>query len=170
MAARDLVLTLAVSAAAATLLVSDYLSTPFDSMFDAEAAGSGVPGSLLRALARKESGFRADAVGAVNSNGSRDYGLMQINDATARSMGLDVGQLLEPRYCIHAAAGLLLRIKRELGTAYSSQTWVAAYNAGSPAILKRGVFNVAYTSEVSWHWQLYRIAELVKGIGLGGVA
>lgn len=168
MAARDLVLTIAVSTVAASLIAADYLSTPFDAMFDAEAAASGLPGTLLRALARHESGFRPDAVGPVNPNGTRDYGLMQINEATARALGLEVSRLLEPRYCIHAAAALLLRLRRELGTAFSPQTWVAAYNAGSPAILKRGVFNVVYTSEVTWHWQLYRLAELLKGLGLGG--
>jgi soluble lytic murein transglycosylase-like protein len=166
--ARELQVVLAVSTAAAALLVADYVSTPFDAIFDAEGDASGVPGTLLRAIARHESGFRADVVGVPNPNGTRDYGLMQINDATARAMGLEVGKLLDPRYNVHAAVALLLRLKRELGNAYSPQTWIAAYNAGSPAILKRGVFNVAYTSEVTWHWQLYQLGSLVKSIGLGG--
>jgi len=163
MARADLILTLAVSAVAAAALVADYASTPFDAMFDAEDAASGIPGTLLRAIARRESSFRPSVIGPPNSNGTRDYGLMGINDATAKSVGLDVSQLLDPRYNIHAGAALLLRLRRELGAQFSPQTWVAAYNAGSPAILSRGVFNVAYTSEVSWHWQLYRLAQLLQG-------
>jgi soluble lytic murein transglycosylase-like protein len=165
---RDVMLTITVAAAAAGLLVADYVSTPFDPIFDSEGDASGIPATLLRAFARQESSFRPDVIGAPNANGTRDYGLMGINDATARAMGLEVGKLLDPRYNVHAAVALLLRLKRELGTAYSPQTWIAAYNAGSPAILRRGVFNVAYTSEVNWHWQLYQLASLVKNLGLGG--
>jgi len=166
--ARDLVLPLVIAAGAAVVLAADYMSTPFDAVFDAEEAGSGVPGTLLRALARKESSFRPTAVSPPNTNGSVDWGLMQVNERTARALGFEVSKLLDPRYNVHVAAAVLLQLRRELGTSYSPQTWIAAYNAGAPAILKRGVFNLAYTSEVHWHWQLYQLAQLVKGLGGGG--
>ncbi|CSE45098.1 transglycosylase SLT domain-containing protein [Shigella sonnei] len=38
-----------------------------------------IPSSLLKAIAEKESGFNKFAVN-VNNNGSKDYGIMQIND------------------------------------------------------------------------------------------
>ncbi|CAD7088847.1 unnamed protein product [Hermetia illucens] len=43
----------------------------------------GIPKSELPdwvCLVQHESGFRTDAVGALNSNGTRDYGLFQINN------------------------------------------------------------------------------------------
>lgn len=163
MARSDLVLTLAVTAAAGAALVADYLATPFDSIFEAEEKYSAVPATLLSAIARQESGFRASVVGMPNSNGTRDYGLMGINDATARALKLEVSQLLDPAYNVRAGARILNALARELGAQWSPYTWVAAYNAGSPAILKRGVFNVGYASAVTWHWQLYRLAQLLQG-------
>lgn len=161
---RDLILTLAVGAVAAAALTKGYSSTPYDAGFDRIGAARGVPPDLLRALARHESNFNPRAVNAMNDPGEgRDVGLMQVNERTARAMGRDLARLLEPAYSIETAAMLLVSLKRELGDLWSTQTWIAAYNAGSPAIRRRGVFNVAYTSAVLWHLQLYQLAGLVKG-------
>lgn len=166
MAASDLAITATVTVAAAALLSRDYRETPFDALFESEAKRTGVPSDLLRAIARQESTFNAGAVSPVNRNGTRDYGLMQVNEATARAMGRDVGLLLVPAYNVAVAADYLRAIKRELGPLWSEWTWVAAYNAGSPAIRARGVFNVAYASAVTWHLNLYRLAGLMRARGL----
>ncbi len=160
---RELVLTIAVGAAAAALLVADYQKTPFDDLFDDVARRRTLPADLLRALARHESRFRSDAVSGPNTNKTRDYGLMQVNEATARALGRDVKRLLEPAYNVETAAELLVRLRRELGELWSLHTWIAAYNAGSPAIKRHGVFNAAYVASVSWHHTLYQLAGLVSG-------
>lgn len=164
MSGRDLILTAAVGAAAALVLTRDYQLTPYDAEFNRIGAARGVPSDLLRALARHESNFNPRAVNSMNDPGEgRDVGLMQINERTARAMGRDLARLTEPAYSIETAAMLLVSLKRELGDLWSYQTWIAAYNAGSPAIRRRGVFNVAYVSAVSWHFQLYQLAGLMKG-------
>lgn len=170
MTGRDIAITLALTAVAAAAVTADYIATPFDPLFEAESKRSGVPADLLRALARHESGFRPTAVSEANRNGTRDRGLMQINEATAQALGLDQTRLLEPAYNIAAAAKLLAQLKRELGPRFSPYTWVAAYNAGSPAIIKRGVFNTAYAASVTFHWQLYQVAAALKALGSGQAA
>ncbi len=158
-------LEIAVGLVAAGALASDYMKTPFDATFERVAASSGVPADLLRALARHESGFRPSAISPVNANGTRDYGLLQINEATARALGREVSRLTDPAYNVETAAVLLKRIRVELKDRFAPYTWVAAYNAGAPAILRRGVFNAAYASAVTWHWQMYQLATLLKGGG-----
>lgn len=163
MARDELVLTFAIGAGAAALLTIGYLETPFDRDFEEVGAARGIDPDLLRAIARQESQFVPTAVSQANRNGTRDFGLMQVNEATARALGRDQARLLEPRYSIDTAAELLQRIRSELGGKLSEWTLIAAYNAGSPAILSRGVFNVAYASAVSWNLSLYRLARLLKG-------
>lgn len=162
-ASGEVVLALAVAIGAAAWVTKGYASTPYDRQFADSAARWGVPADLLRALARHESGFNPRARNDRNDPGEgADVGLMQINERTARALGLDVARLPEPGYSIEAAARLLASIRRELGPIFSHQTWVAAYNAGSGAIRRRGIFNVPYVSAVSYHWQLYQLAGLLQ--------
>jgi len=160
---EQLALTLTLTAAAAAVLVLDHVSTPFDALFEQESKRTGVPADLLRAIARRESGFRAGAIGKPNSNGTKDWGLMQVNDRTAAHYGVQPAQLLDPATCVRVAADYLVDLHRELGSAWSEWTWIAAYNAGAPAIKSRGVFNVTYAGDVFWNFTLYRIAALVRG-------
>jgi soluble lytic murein transglycosylase-like protein len=163
----DRVLTLSVAGAAALFLVRDHLSVPFDASFQAVAQARGVPSHLLKAIARVESGFKVAARNTRNDPGEGDdVGLMQINVRTARALRRDVARLAtDAAYSIDTAAELLVALKRELGDKFSLLTWAAAYNAGAPAIRRRGVFNDAYASRVLWHSMLYQLADLTKGRG-----
>jgi len=161
-----ILLTVAVAAVAAGAMAADHLTTPYDALFETIGKAKGVPSDLLRALARHESGFNPRARNDRNDPGEgADIGLMQVNERTARALGRDVGRLTEPAYCVETAAILLVQVKRELGSLYSIQHLIAAYNAGSPAIRRRGIFNVAYTSAVFWHFQLYQLGGLLKARG-----
>jgi hypothetical protein len=123
-----------------------------------------IPGELLRAIARVESSFRPNARNDKNDPGEgADIGLMQINERTARALKRDVSLLNDPAYNLETACLLLVSLRRELGPKFSLMTWAAAYNAGAPAIRRRGVFNQAYASNVVWHALLYQIASGLRG-------
>ena len=151
------------TAAAGAVVLADHGHTPFDALFERVGLEQSVDPDLLRAIARRESSFVASAVSPPNANGTRDYGLMQINEATARALGRDAAKLLDPEYNVRTAVELLKRLKQELGSQFDSMTWVAAYNAGSPAIKARGIFNVVYVSGVVFHWLAYTLARQAKG-------
>jgi hypothetical protein len=65
---------------------------------------------LLRAIARQESSFRADAVNE-NTNGTRDIGVMQINtwwlDGPLGKAGITEDHLFQPCVNIHVGAWIL---------------------------------------------------------------
>lgn len=99
---------------------------------------------LLRAIAKQESNFDPRAVNDSNTNGSTDYGLMQINSMwlpILATIGIDAQRLLnEP--CVNIAVGGLIlhgNIKR-YGMSWEA---VGAYNAASPDKRKRYAARVA---------------------------
>lgn len=160
----DLVLTIAIAAVAAAAVTKTYQRTPYDAEFERLGTAYNVPPDLLRAIGRKESGFNARAINDRNDPGEgRDLGVMQVNERTARALQRDPARLFEPGYNIETAAILLRALRRELGDQFTTHTWIAAYNAGSPAIRRRGIFNSAYTGEVLLHLQFYQLAGLLKG-------
>jgi soluble lytic murein transglycosylase-like protein len=150
---------LAASFAAA---VVRHRKTPFDSLFEEQGKLYRIEPDMLRAIAKTESDMQPTAVSKPNVNGSRDYGLMQVNDRTAKVLGLsDPKALLDPAVAIRTASILLDRLRTELGASFNPYTWVASYNAGSPAIKARGIFNLEYVSRVFFHWQLFAIGRAV---------
>lgn len=153
-------LTVAGGAIAFMTLAARYSKkTPFDLEFDAAAAKWKVDPDLLRAIAHQETGGKFDplALGAKNTNGTRDYGLMQINETTARHFGVDPQTILgDAALAIDLACRLLTSLKQELGSLFTPWTWVAAYNAGAPAIRQHGIVNMPYAASVMFHWQMYK--------------
>lgn len=149
------------AAAAFTVDVTRHKQTPYDALFEASASQYKLEVNLLRSIAMTESSMKADAIGKPNRNGSRDYGLMQINDRTAAHYKVPLNMLLDPGVSIRLAARLLADIRSELGSVYNKWTLIAAYNAGSPAIKRRGIFNSAYVASVLYHWQLFAIGKVI---------
>ncbi|HCS2450962.1 TPA: transglycosylase SLT domain-containing protein, partial [Shigella flexneri] len=90
-----------------------------------------IPSSLLKAIAEKESRFNKSAVN-VNNNGSKDYGIMQINDFHSkrlREMGYTEEMLIShPCLSVHYAAKLLNEFMLMYGRGWEA---VGAYNAGT---------------------------------------
>ncbi len=98
---------------------------PYADLFNAAAAEHGVPARLLSAVAKVESGYRADAVSPAGARG-----LMQIMPGTARELGVDP---MDPARAVDGAARLL---KSHLRTFGSTELALAAYNAGPGAVRK----------------------------------
>jgi soluble lytic murein transglycosylase-like protein len=99
--------------------------------FKEASARYNVPASLLKAIAKHESGGRIHAVN-TNTNGSRDIGLMQINSGwlpVLQRHGLKEQDLYDPCVNVLIAAWILSNNFQRLG--YTTQG-LGAYNAVTP--------------------------------------
>jgi hypothetical protein len=96
--------------------------------FDEAAAQHGLSPRLLRSIAMVESGCRPSAV-HVNTNGSTDLGMMQVNSSWIGRLGLDTGRLLrDPCYNVMTGAGILRQCVDRYGYTWEA---VGCYNASS---------------------------------------
>ena len=102
-------------------------NVPYASLFSAAEQKYGVPARVLAAVARTESGYRADAVSHAGA-----VGLMQIMPSTAAGLGVDPKG---PAQAIDGAARLLARNVKQFG---SLELGLAAYNAGQGAVSRYG--------------------------------
>lgn len=141
-----------------------------------EAAGgaAGVDPNELHAIALHETGGKMDPtlVSAPNANGTRDYGLFQINDTNLARFGLTGDRWKDPRASADAAAALIVA-NRSSAIALAGQPLgffdeLAAYNAGlstlhpgRPKLDARGAYiNQAYVREVSAWYGLVILASV----------
>jgi soluble lytic murein transglycosylase-like protein len=85
--------------------------------------------NLLHAIALKETGEQPQLVSPANTNGTRDYGLMQINDVNLAKYGLTTTTALDPAKNIDAAARLVRDILAAAPT-FSVLDVFSVYNAG----------------------------------------
>ena len=98
-------------------------------IFSDAAEKYGVPVNLLKAVAKAESGFQADAVSCCGAQG-----IMQLMPSTAKSLG--VTNSFDPQQNIMGGAKYLGQLLRSFGG--SEKLAVAAYNAGSGAVRAYG--------------------------------
>ncbi|MGT2455719.1 lytic transglycosylase domain-containing protein [Cupriavidus basilensis] len=99
--------------------------------FDEAAARYGVNPYVLRGIAFVESGFRADSIGR-NSDGSIDYGAMQINSVhlvELRRFGIAPAQLMVPCTNVMVAAYLYRKKIDRYGNSWLA---VGAYHSETP--------------------------------------
>ena len=106
-------------------------SPAVEACLQAAAAKHSLNYLLLRSIAEQESSFNPVAVGG-NTNGSSDFGLMQINSSwlpTLRKYGVSQQDLFNP--CINADVGawILADNFRRMGVTWDA---VGAYNASTP--------------------------------------
>lgn len=101
-------------------------STPYAAAFASAANRTGVPASLLSAVAKQESGYNANAVSPAGAEG-----LMQLMPGTAKSLG--VADPMNATQSINGAADYLKTLLNEFG---STKLALAAYNAGPGAVMK----------------------------------
>ena len=103
-------------------------SGSLDKVFEEASERYGVPLNLLKAVAKAESGFQADAVSSCGAQG-----IMQLMPSTARSLGVE--DAFDPEQNVMGGAkylsGLLDRYK-------DPKLALAAYNAGSGNVEKYG--------------------------------
>lgn len=126
---------LLVSLGAASLFAKLAAPTAFRDLFERIGKEHGVDPDLLHAIAWHESNMNPQAVGPTNSNGTRDYGLMQINEANFAALGLDSSTALDPERSVRAAARLLAQIQQKNASVFDQ---LAVYNAGPSPIVRDG--------------------------------
>jgi len=150
-------------AAVLAFALAQYGPTPFDAEFESASKLYGEEVALLKAIARRESRFRPSAIGAVNGNGTRDYGLMQINEKTAHGYGVNPSELVGNVPLSLKLASRALKENRStllrLGHGAGIVEVVSAYNQGAGNVIKRGIVNVGYVSEVLIHYTMYQVRK-----------
>jgi hypothetical protein len=97
-------------------------------LFDSASAQSGVPASLLAAVAKQESGYDPSAVSSAGAEG-----LMQLMPSTAAGLGVNA---FDPAQAIDGAAQLLGGYLKQYNG--SVPLALAAYNAGPGAVAQYG--------------------------------
>lgn len=102
------------------------------------AARNGVPANIALGIASHESQFNPTAINTKNTNGTTDWGVMQLNDVTVKQLG--VTNPLDPIQNIEAGVGLLGRYLRKYGDV-ATALW--AYASGEGSVAK----GVRYPSE-----------------------
>jgi cell wall-associated NlpC family hydrolase len=110
-----------------TAYAGDVGNVPYAAEFTAAEKKYGVPATVLAAVAKQESGYRADAVSKAGAQG-----LMQLMPGTAAGLGVDA---TDPAQAVDGAARLLRDNVKTFG---SLGTALAAYNAGGGAVRKYG--------------------------------
>ena len=104
-------------------------ATTFDPLFERYGKEYDLPPTLLKTLAGKESSFNPRAVGATNSNGTTDYGLMQHNSRYFKERGIT--DPFDPEQSVAKAAKLLSDNLRASGG--NLREAVRRYNGTGPA-------------------------------------
>lgn len=100
------------------LQVMLFSNDKFDSFFVGAGQQYGVPPLLLKNIAKIESNLNPNAI-CLNANGTKDYGLMQINTIHLKRLhneyGITEQLIMEPKTNIYAGAQLLSKIIRQYG-------------------------------------------------------
>ncbi|UIF87807.1 transglycosylase SLT domain-containing protein [Cupriavidus necator] len=103
-------------------------SSQFDALFVKYGKEYGVDPKLLKAIAMKESTLDPNAVGSLNDNGTRDYGLMQHNSRYLASRGIT--DWSDPEQSIRAAAKFL---RQNIDASHGNvRRGVRMYNGSGP--------------------------------------
>ena len=127
------------------LLGISVVSTRSANSFCYEEAGSryGISPTLLYAISKGESSFNPVAIN-YNTNGSYDYGLMQINSSwepTLRKLGIPWNTLADPCTNVMVGAWVLSQCIQDYG-----YTWpaVGCYNSRTPSKRDRYAARIAH--------------------------
>lgn len=126
------------------LLCLSQVSLKQAAAFCFEEAGNryGISPHLLYAISKGESSFNPQAINR-NTNGTYDYGLMQINSSwepTLRKLGIPWDNLAEPCTNVMVGAWVLSQCIRDYGYTWSA---VGCYNSRTPSKRDRYAARVA---------------------------
>lgn len=161
----DVLMVVGIGAMFLAYAIKSHGKTPFDAEFERAGEQYNIEPDFLRAIAKTENDkLDPNVVSKANKNGSRDYGLMQINNNTAKRLGVtDLKLLMDPAVSIRLAATWLAMMRLELGKWWSPWTWASAYNVGSDDVIRTegGITNPTYVAKVMYHYQLYKMGKVV---------
>ncbi|WP_108105914.1 lytic transglycosylase domain-containing protein [Geobacter sp. DSM 2909] len=126
------------------LLCISIGSTNLAAAFCFEEAGNryGISPHLLYAISKGESSFNPLAIN-YNSNGTYDYGLMQINsswESALRKLGISWNSIADPCTNVMVGAWVLSQCIRDYGYSWSA---VGCYNSRTPSKRDRYAARIA---------------------------
>jgi soluble lytic murein transglycosylase-like protein len=110
------------------LLVSTAYAQSY--CFNRAAFKYGLPVSLIKAVAYRESRFNSSAVD-YDSNGTYDYGVMQINTIWYKELKPYWNNLADPCYNVMVGSWILYRCVKKYG---GVKKGLACYNSGKPYV------------------------------------
>ena len=116
--------------------------TAYSFCFDEAGGIYGVSPRLLWSIAKEESNFNAGAINH-NTNGSYDYGVMQINSLWApalRKIGIPWDALADPCTNVKVGAWVLAQCIRDYGYGWAA---VGCYNSRTPTKRDRYAARIA---------------------------
>ena len=131
-------------------------------LFEAYPAQGRVDADLLRAIGWQESNLTPTVVSAPNANGTRDYGIMQINSVNLPALGLTTSSALDPAKNIPAARRLLLELDATAGNVmdlFSMYNAGAAEGGGPKRTAGGGYVNASYVRDTYARYLLIRLAH-----------
>ena len=126
------------------MLYGTYSTNQIRQMVIASAVRQGVDPNLALAVATHESSLNPNAVNH-NTNGTTDWGVMQLNDTTVQTLG--VVNPTDPQQNIDAGVGLLAHYDQVYNGDQSKILW--AYAAG-PGSVQRGSMPSSVQSYIGW--------------------
>lgn len=162
-------LALTVGSVAVTALARSSTPWRYRELFERVGKETGVNENLLHAIGWQESNLNPLAVSAPNTNGTRDYGMMQINQTNFAKLGLTQTSVMDAETNVRAAARLISEIRQR---APAIQDILSIYNAGPrpDGTVKRlistgGLVNARYVVDTLakyWFVQLAALDPLQK--------
>jgi len=123
----------------------NYSVQQIQDMIRSAALKYNVDPNLAIAVAAHESNFNPNAINSANRNGTKDWGVMQLNDITVKQFG--VQNPLDPAQNIDAGVKLLGQLSAKYDGDLTNTLW--AYNAGSGSVSK-GVMPAGVQSYIDW--------------------
>ena len=107
----------------------------------------GVPPSIALGIAAHESGFNPNALNN-NTNGTTDYGVMQLNTSTLQTYGVSTADALDPQTNIDTGVSLLGSLLQKYNGNTTDALW--AYANGSGNVNPNGTPPAATQSFISY--------------------
>lgn len=128
-------------------------ATPFSDLFAEAGKKYGVDPTLVKAVARAESGFNPRAVSRAGAKG-----LMQLMDSTAKAVG--VNDSFDPQQNVDGGTRFLGEMLRRFR---KPELALAAYNAGPGAVKKYGGIP-PFAETKSYVQKVIRFQNQLKGV------
>lgn len=155
--------TLVLGGAALSQLASFAVPWRYRDLFErlAPAGSRLIDPDLLHAIAWQETMLNPLLVSAPNTNGTKDYGLMQINQVNFPALGLTPETALDPERSVQAAVKHLQGLEPK---ALNRADLASMYNAGQaagggPRRRADGTYvNLSYVNAVTARYALLRVA------------